>query len=84
MNQLRALLYKDIKEFMRNMSLLTSVVMPIFMAFLFSINQDYLVQNVYNDTDATRFITLQLYITIGITYMAVLMFTIALSKHCAL
>lgn len=77
MNQLRALLYKDSKEFMRNMSLLTSIAMPIFLALLFSMNQEYVIENVSNDTDAARFITLQLYMIIGITYMAVLMFSIA-------
>ena len=78
-HKIKASLYRDTKELFRNMTLLTSVLLPVLLAFMFH----FAVQSIADeDVEAhiiDRVILIQFYLVFGITLMSVLTFNITTS-----
>lgn len=78
-HKVKATLYKDIKELFRNMTLLTSVLVPLLLAWMFRFSNSDVTSTAETAELYDRIMLIQFYIVYAITLMCVLSFNITLS-----
>ncbi|MFC3899454.1 ABC transporter permease [Aliicoccus persicus] len=78
-HKVKATMYKDIKELFRNMTLLTSVLVPLLLAWMFRFSNSDVASTEETAELYDRIMLIQFYIVYAITLMSVLSFNITLS-----
>lgn len=78
-HKIKASLYRDTKELFRNMTLLTSMLLPLLLAGMFHFTVDSITVDEIEAGLVDRMMLIQSYLIIGITLMSVLTFNITTS-----
>lgn len=78
-HKIKASLYRDTKELFRNMTLLTSMLLPILLAGMFYYTAESIVSEGIEPDLFERMMLIQFYLVLGITLMSVLTFNITTS-----